>query len=175
MSLEELEEAGTDEVVAMISPYYKAKAFEYHTTGFYRIPGDIVQVAAITAATVSNIAKWVKNDARAQMRSKRLNVDAPRVKFNPRTKRSCPMPERRAKNLYVVRLDDAVLQERKFLAMNPDYRLRPIAFFRKPCVYVGVTSHEPVGAVRAAQDRLQGLADCQEVRQEAHETGSMST
>ena len=68
--LEELEEAGTAEVVAMISPYYKAKAFEYHTTGFYRIPGDIVQVAAITAATVSNIAKWVKNDARAQMRSK---------------------------------------------------------------------------------------------------------
>ena len=41
------------------------------------------------------------------------------------------MPERRAKNLYVVRLDDAVLQERKFLAMNPDYRLRPIAFLQE--------------------------------------------
>ena len=54
------------------------------------------------------------------------------------------MPERRVRNLYVIRLDDAVLQERKFLAMNPDYRLRPIAFFRKPCVYVGVTSHDPV-------------------------------
>ena len=74
--LAELEEAGTNEVVAMISPYYKAKAFEYHTSGFYRIPDDVVQVAAITSATVSNLAKWVKSDARAQMRSQRLNVDA---------------------------------------------------------------------------------------------------
>ena len=72
--LEDLEEAGTNEIVAMISPYYKAKAFEYHTTGLYRIPRDIVQVAVITSATVGSIAEWVKNDARAQMRSRRSSV-----------------------------------------------------------------------------------------------------
>ena len=84
--LSELEEAGTDEVVDMISPYYKAKAFEYHITGGYRIPGDIGQVAAITAATVSNIAKWVKSDARARMRAERLSVVARRDDSVPERK-----------------------------------------------------------------------------------------
>ncbi|MDE2761751.1 MAG: hypothetical protein OXK74_03035, partial [Gemmatimonadota bacterium] len=54
--LDTLEELGTDEILAMIGPYYKAKAFEYHTTGFYRLPGDPVQAATITSATVGKIA-----------------------------------------------------------------------------------------------------------------------
>lgn len=41
------------------------------------------------------------------------------------------------RNLYVIRLDDAVLQERKFRERNPDYRPG------KPCVYVGQTSLDP--------------------------------
>ena len=49
----------------------------------------------------------------------------------------------RASNLYVIRLDDAVLQKRKFRERNPHYRLRAIRLFRKPCVYVGQTWHDP--------------------------------
>lgn len=41
------------------------------------------------------------------------------------------------RNLYVIRLDDAVLQERKFKERNPDYRPG------KPCVYVGQTALDP--------------------------------
>ena len=40
-------------------------------------------------------------------------------------------------NLYVIRLDKAVLQRRKFREVNPDYR------WWKPCVYVGVTALDP--------------------------------
>ena len=47
------------------------------------------------------------------------------------------------RNLYVIRLDDAVLRERKFRERNPDYRPRGIGLFRKPCVYVGQTWHDP--------------------------------
>lgn len=47
-------------------------------------------------------------------------------------------PHGRVKNLYVIRLDDEVLQRRKFLKANPDYQPG------KPCMYVGVTSHDPV-------------------------------
>ena len=46
-------------------------------------------------------------------------------------------PNRPVKNLYVIRLDDAVLQRRKFLEANPDYQPG------KPCMYVGVTSYDP--------------------------------
>ena len=41
------------------------------------------------------------------------------------------------KNLYVIRLHDDVLKVDKFLKQNPKYRLD------KPCMYVGVTSHDP--------------------------------
>ena len=41
------------------------------------------------------------------------------------------------KNLYVIRLDDDVLKLVKFREQNPDYRIG------KPCMYVGVTSHDP--------------------------------
>ncbi len=54
-------------------------------------------------------------------------------------------PRRPVKNLYVIRLDDAVLQRRKFLQANPDYQPG------KPCMYVGVTSHDP--AVRFKQHK----------------------
>ena len=47
------------------------------------------------------------------------------------------------RNLYVIRLDDAVLRDRKFRERNPDYRLRGLGLFRKPCVYVGQTWHDP--------------------------------
>ncbi len=43
----------------------------------------------------------------------------------------------RVKNLYVIRLDKAVLQEPKFGEENPGYRRW------KPCVYVGVKSLDP--------------------------------
>ena len=43
----------------------------------------------------------------------------------------------RVKNLYVIRLDKAVLNERKFREENPGHR------WWKPCVYVGSTSLEP--------------------------------
>ena len=41
------------------------------------------------------------------------------------------------RNLYVIRLDDAVLLEQKFRERNPDYRRG------KPCVYVGETARDP--------------------------------
>ena len=41
------------------------------------------------------------------------------------------------RNLYVIRLDDAVLQQRKFRERNPGYQPG------KPCVYVGQTSLDP--------------------------------
>ena len=43
----------------------------------------------------------------------------------------------RSKNLYVIRLDKAVLKEPKFKKENPGHRRW------KPCVYVGSTSLEP--------------------------------
>ena len=43
----------------------------------------------------------------------------------------------RTKNLYVIRLDEAVLEDSKFRNENPEYRPG------KPCVYVGVTSLTP--------------------------------
>ena len=43
----------------------------------------------------------------------------------------------RSKNLYVIRLDKAVLKEPKFRKENPEYRRW------KPCGYVGSTSLEP--------------------------------
>ncbi len=69
--LDNLEEPGTDEIITMIGPYYKAKAFEYHTTGFYRLPGNLVQAAKITSATVGNIADWVNARVRADLRGRR--------------------------------------------------------------------------------------------------------
>lgn len=42
-------------------------------------------------------------------------------------------------NLYVILLDEAVLERRKFRELNPGYRYR----WQKPCVYVGVTAYHP--------------------------------
>ena len=50
------------------------------------------------------------------------------------------------RNLYVIRLDDAVLQKRKFRERNPDYRRG------KPCVYVGQTSLDPEIRFQQHQD-----------------------
>ncbi len=44
---------------------------------------------------------------------------------------------RRTKNLYVIRLDDDVLEKRKFREANPHY------VEGMPCYYVGVTSLDP--------------------------------
>ena len=44
---------------------------------------------------------------------------------------------RGVRNLYVIRLDDAVLRKRKFRERNPGYQPG------KPCVYVGQTSLDP--------------------------------
>ena len=57
------------------------------------------------------------------------------------------MNQRGHRNLYVIRLDDAVLQERKFRERNPDYRPG------KPCVYVGQTSLDPETRFQQHQDR----------------------
>ena len=43
----------------------------------------------------------------------------------------------RTKNLYVIGLDEAVLEDPRFKRENPGYRQG------KPCVYVGVTSLDP--------------------------------
>lgn len=67
--LEGLEEPGTDEIVERIDPYYKAKAFEYHKTGFYLgLPDPPKQVVTITAGTVGNIREWVRSSVREAMR-----------------------------------------------------------------------------------------------------------
>lgn len=50
------------------------------------------------------------------------------------------------KNLYVIRLDDAVLKLREFRQKNPEYRRG------KPCCYVGVTSHDPEVRFRQHKD-----------------------
>ena len=52
----------------------------------------------------------------------------------------------RVKNLYVIRLDEAVLQEPKFREENPGYRRW------KPCAYVGVKSLDPEGALSTTQE-----------------------
>jgi len=59
--LEQLETPGTERIVRMIGPYYKAKLFEYHKTGLYPgLPGDPNQVVTITDGTVNNIREWVR-------------------------------------------------------------------------------------------------------------------
>ncbi len=59
--LAKLEETGTKEIVAVVGPYYKAKALEYHKTGLYRsLPDDPNQVLTITAGTVKNMSKWLR-------------------------------------------------------------------------------------------------------------------
>lgn len=50
------------------------------------------------------------------------------------------------KNLYVIRLDDAVLGLRKFRNENPEHRQG------KPCSYVGITSHDPEVRFRQHQE-----------------------
>ncbi|WP_419950528.1 hypothetical protein [Candidatus Palauibacter sp.] len=46
-------------------------------------------------------------------------------------------PNKPVKNLYVIWLDPAVLELKRFRNENPGYRQG------KPCSYVGVTSHPP--------------------------------
>ena len=59
--LDDLEETGTEEIVGMIGPYYKAKALEYHAAGLYPgLPADPNQVVAITAGTVKNVEDWLR-------------------------------------------------------------------------------------------------------------------
>ena len=98
--LAELEEAGTDEVVAMVSPYYKAKAFEYHTSGHYQLPDDIAQVAAITSATVNNIARARRGACRAGLSTRvrcRSGSSGPsRRALRRRAARGCSGSERRS-------------------------------------------------------------------------------
>ena len=45
--------------------------------------------------------------------------------------------KRKSHNVYVVRLDDAVLTDKKFREANPQYKNG------KPCVYVGMTGLTP--------------------------------
>ena len=59
--LEELEKPGTDQIVEMIAPYYKAKFLEYHKPGLYQeLPSDPNRVVAITAGTVKNVENWLR-------------------------------------------------------------------------------------------------------------------
>jgi len=46
---------------------------------------------------------------------------------------------RRTSNLYVIRLDKAVMQRPRFSELNPGYRYR----WSRPCVYVGVSALDP--------------------------------
>lgn len=70
--LGELEEPDTEEIVAMIGPYYKAKAFEYHLTGLYSgLPADPNQVVTIAARTIKNIKKWLWSEVRQKIRDAR--------------------------------------------------------------------------------------------------------
>lgn len=62
---------------------------------------------------------------------------------------------KRTKNLYVIRLDDDVLDKRKFREANPDY------VEGMPCLYVGCTSLEP--AERFLQHK-EGYKACKYVR-----------
>ena len=64
----------------------------------------------------------------------------------PEQTESSKKPKKPVKNLYVIRLDDAVLQLRRFQEENPDYRPG------KPCMYVGVTSHDPVVRFKQHKD-----------------------
>ena len=70
--LEDLEEPGTEEIVGMIGPYYKAKALEYHMTGLYSgLPAAPNQVVTITAGTVKNIEEWLRPGVRQKIRDAR--------------------------------------------------------------------------------------------------------
>ncbi len=56
----------------MIGPYYKAKAFEYHLTGFYSgLPADPNQVVTIAARTDKNVQKWLRSEVRQKIRDAR--------------------------------------------------------------------------------------------------------
>lgn len=57
--------------------------------------------------------------------------------------------------VYVIQLNDAVRNDKKFLAKNPDMEKD------KVCVYVGYTGHDP--EVRFAQ-HLEGYKSCKYVR-----------
>ena len=70
--LEDLEEPGTEEIVGMIGPYYKAKALEYHMTGLYSgLPAAPNQVVTITVGTVKNIEEWLRPRVRQKMHDAR--------------------------------------------------------------------------------------------------------
>ena len=73
--LRELEEPGTDEIVEMIGTFYKAKAFEYHSTGLYAgLPAAPNQVVKITARTVENIQVWLWPRVRQKIRDTRDGI-----------------------------------------------------------------------------------------------------
>ena len=63
--LARLEEPGTEDIVKMVGPYYKAKALEYHMKGLHRnLPDDLNQVVKVTAGTVKNISEWLRRGPR---------------------------------------------------------------------------------------------------------------
>ncbi len=57
-----------------------------------------------------------------------------------------PSPARAGKNLYVVRLHDSVAKLPRFVKANSSHRPG------KPCLYVGVTSHDPAVRFKQHQD-----------------------
>lgn len=59
------------------------------------------------------------------------------------------------RNIYVIRLDPAVLKRKRFREANPQHDPR------KPCVYVGLTAHSP--KVRFEQ-HLRGYKCCKLVK-----------
>lgn len=70
--LEDLEEPGTKEIVGMIGPYYKAKDFEYHKTGFYPgLPVAPDRVVTTAIGTVKNIEDWLRLRVRRKIRDAR--------------------------------------------------------------------------------------------------------
>ena len=69
--LEDLEKPGTEEIVGIISPYYNAKALEYHMPGPYSLPAAPNRVVTITAGTVKNIKEWLQPRVRQKIRDAR--------------------------------------------------------------------------------------------------------
>jgi len=73
--LKDLEQPGTREIVEMIGPYYKAKAFEYHERGLYsRLPSAPSKVVTVSADTVQNITKWMRTMVLRKIREVRTRT-----------------------------------------------------------------------------------------------------
>ena len=55
-----LEHGTTQEIVKLLAPVYKSKAFEYHKTGLYKLPANPEKVVEDTNNTIEKVHRYIK-------------------------------------------------------------------------------------------------------------------